>query len=65
MRKVWTIAKREYRAMVGTKAFLVSIIMMPVLMLGSLLAMSLFQRVTDIKERRIVVFDGTREILPR
>ncbi len=64
MQKIWTIAKREYRAMVGTKAFLLSVIMMPVLMLGSLLAMSIFQNVSDVKERRIVVFDGTGEILP-
>jgi ABC-type Na+ efflux pump permease subunit len=32
MRKILTIMIREYKAMVGTKAFLLSILMVPVLM---------------------------------
>ena len=57
MRKILTVAAREYKAMVGTKAFLVSIIMMPILMLGSVIAMQLLKNVGEIKERRIVVSD--------
>ena len=57
MKKILTIAAREYRAMVGTKAFLISIIMMPVLMLGSLLAIELLRNAGQINERKIAVID--------
>ena len=59
MKKIITIAVREYRAMVGTKAFLISIIMMPVLMLGSLLAIELLRNAGQINERKIAVIDHT------
>ena len=36
MHKVWTVAVREYKAAVHTKAFLASLIMMPVLMTFSI-----------------------------
>lgn len=61
MRKIFTIAVREYRAMVGTKAFLVSIIMMPLLMLGGLIAMELLRDAGTISERKIAVIDQTGE----
>ena len=57
MKKILTIATREYRAMVGTKAFLLSIIMMPVLMLGGIFAMDLMKRVGEIKERKLAIVD--------
>jgi ABC-type Na+ efflux pump permease subunit len=57
MRKIFTIAIREYRAMVGTKAFMISIIMMPVLMLGSLLAIELLRNAGQVKERKIAIID--------
>ena len=57
MKKILTIAVREYRAMVGTKAFLVSIIMMPLLMLGGLIAMEFLRDAGTISERKIAVFD--------
>ena len=59
MKKIITIAIREYRAMVGTKAFIISIIMMPILMLGSLLAIELLRNAGEIKERKIAVIDHT------
>ncbi|MFN9367035.1 MAG: ABC transporter permease [Planctomycetota bacterium] len=58
MRKIWTIAVREYKAMVATKAFLISIIMMPILMLGSLLAVNLLKNVVEVKDRQIAVHDA-------
>ena len=57
MKKILTIAAREYRAMVGTRGFLISVIMMPVLMLGSLFAMELMKQVSETKDRRIAVID--------
>lgn len=63
MKKIITIAIREYKAMVGTKAFLISIIMMPVLMLGGLVALQVLNNVGEIKERKIAVADGTGRLL--
>ncbi len=57
MRKIFTIASREYRAMVGTKAFLLSIIMMPILMLGSLMAIELMKNASQVKDRKIAIID--------
>jgi len=57
MYKVITIAIREYRAMVATKAFLISLIMMPVLMLGSLWAVELLKSAGAIEDRKIAVLD--------
>jgi ABC-type Na+ efflux pump permease subunit len=63
MRKIITIAIREYKAMVGTKAFLISIIMMPILMLGGLFAMQFLNNVSEVKERKIAIADGTGKLL--
>ena len=63
MKKIFTIAVREYRAMVGTKAFLLSIIMMPVFVLGSLLALEVMNNATGVKQRRIAVIDHTRQLI--
>lgn len=60
MRKILTIAAREYKAMVGTKAFVISIVMMPVLMLGSLIAMQLLKNTDKSRPRRIAVIDHTQ-----
>jgi len=57
MRKIITIAVREYKAMVATKAFLLSIIVMPVMMLGSIVIMGVLQSQAEIKTRRIAVVD--------
>ena len=59
MRKIFTIAAREYRAMVATKAFLISIIMMPVLMFGGMVAMKLLQENKTIEDKKIAVIDHT------
>ncbi|MFK7734755.1 MAG: ABC transporter permease [Pirellulaceae bacterium] len=63
MKKILTIAIREYKAMVATKAFVLSIVMMPILMLGGLLAIQLLNNVGEVKERKIVVADGTGTLL--
>lgn len=64
MRKIFTIAVREYKAMVATKAFLISIIMMPILMLGSLLTVSVLKNVSEVKERKIGVVDPDGKLFP-
>ena len=65
MRKIITIAAREYRAIVGAKAFLFSIIMMPVLMMGSLLAIEFMRNAGEIHDRRIAVIDHSGEFIER
>ena len=65
MFKIFTIAIREYWAMVATKAFLISIVMMPVLMFGGIFAMKTLTRVGGIQERKILVYDGTGRLFGR
>lgn len=59
MRKVLTIARREYAAMVGTKAFLISITLMPLLMFGGIIVAQWMERVPQVGEKRIAIVDGT------
>jgi ABC-2 type transport system permease protein len=60
MGKIYTIARREFAAMVATKAFLLSITLMPLLMFGGVIAFSLLKgRMADVSDKRIVIADGT------
>jgi ABC-type Na+ efflux pump permease subunit len=59
IRKIFTIAVREYKAMVATKAFALSIIMMPLIMLGSIFVMEFLRDRAEIKTRNIAVIDHT------
>lgn len=49
--------------MVATKAFLVTLVMMPVMMLGGLVVMPLLGKIGGPKDRQIVVADGTEKLL--
>ena len=62
MRKIFTIATREYRAMVATKAFLISILMMPILMTGGFFVTTFLNKTGGATERKIVVWDGTGKL---
>ena len=57
MNKILTIAKREYSSAVRTKAFLVSLILLPVFMGGGLLVFSLLKDKVDTENKKIVVLD--------
>ncbi len=61
MTKILTIAAREYRAMVGTKAFIISIIMMPVLMSAGIVAMELLKDVGQTTIRKLAIVDHSGE----
>jgi ABC-2 type transport system permease protein len=65
MRRTWVIAAREYRASVRTKAFLVSLILMPILMGGGVLLPKLMRGRVDVEDKRIVVADGSGRLLAR
>jgi ABC-2 type transport system permease protein len=66
MRKVFVIAARDYNAAVRTKAFLIGLLIMPIMMGGSLLMQWLLQGFHDTKEKRFAVVDRTpgRKLLP-
>jgi ABC-2 type transport system permease protein len=59
MRKTLTVAAREYNATVRTKAFIVSLVLMPVMMGGSILVQFALKDQVDTKERRFAVIDRT------
>jgi ABC-2 type transport system permease protein len=57
MRKVLIVAVREYLASVRTKAFIISLVIMPVLMLGSIAVQHLLQGFRDTKKETYAVID--------
>lgn len=59
MSKLWTIARREFAAMVVTKAFLFTLVMMPVLMFGGLVLLPTLGKLGGNKNRRIIIADAT------
>lgn len=63
MHKLFAIAHREFAAMVATRAFLITLVMMPVLMLGGLVLLPMVGKLGGQKTRRIVIVDGTGSLL--
>jgi ABC-2 type transport system permease protein len=59
MRKIRVIALREFLAAVRTKAFLLTILMMPILMSASIGLQVMFKKLDDAKEKVYVVIDHT------
>lgn len=57
MRKVFVIAAREYLATVRTKGFVISLLLMPLLMSGGIVAQRLVGDQMDVRERRFVIVD--------
>jgi ABC-2 type transport system permease protein len=62
MQKILTIARREYQAMVATKAFLIGIAMMPVMMLGGTWIPGLLKGMEKAEDRSIAIVDGTGQL---
>lgn len=62
MQKILTIARREYQAMVATKAFIVGMAMMPILMLGGMIIPKLLRGIEKAEDRRIAVIDHTGQL---
>lgn len=59
MRKVIVIAVREYQAAVKTKAFIISIVLMPILMGGGIVVQTLLRDRVDTTDKRVAVLDRT------
>lgn len=62
MFKIFVIARREYQAMVATKAFLLSLIMMPIFMFGAIFIQAYIAKHADTDPKTIVVLDGTGKL---
>lgn len=59
MKKILVLAKREYKAAVKTKGFIIAIIMVPIFMGGSLAAIAIFKDKVDTKDKHIAVLDAS------
>ena len=57
MRKIWTLFKREYRAAVRTKSFIISLVLVPILMGGGFAAMIIMENNKDTDDKHFVVID--------
>ena len=62
MYKVLRLTLREYIAAVKTKGFIIGLVLAPVLMSGSIIAMALLKDNVDIRDRRIVVIDESQQL---
>jgi ABC-2 type transport system permease protein len=62
MRKTIVVAVREYQAAVKTKAFLIGLLMMPLMFGGGILVQILFRNNVDIKDKRVAVVDYTGQL---
>ncbi len=59
MHKIWVIAAREYFAAVRTKAFVIGLLMMPLLMGGSILVQWILKDLHDTDSKSFAVIDRT------
>jgi ABC-2 type transport system permease protein len=59
MRKTFVIASREYQAAVRTKSFLISLLILPLMMGGSILMQLLLKDQVDTQEKRFAIVDRT------
>jgi ABC-2 type transport system permease protein len=57
MRKIWTLFKREYRAAVRTKSFIISLVLVPIMMGGGFAAMIIMEKNKDTDDKHFVVID--------
>lgn len=62
MNKIFVIARREFTSMVATKAFVLTMVMMPIMMLGGLVLLPLLGKIGGPKDRPIIVADGTGQL---
>src|SRR5450432_2786745 len=59
MRKIFVVAMREYFAAVRTKSFLISLILLPIMMSGGIIAQRLGQKIGDTSTKKIAIIDRT------
>lgn len=59
MNKTFVIAKREYRAAVRTKGFLITLLLLPIFMGGGFISMAIMEDKVDTTDKKIAVIDQT------
>jgi ABC-2 type transport system permease protein len=64
MRKILLMAKRDYIASVRTKAFIIGLVVAPLLFGGGGLGVAILSKRTDLRDRRIAVLDRTGLVAP-
>ncbi|MEZ5071112.1 MAG: ABC transporter permease [Bacteroidales bacterium] len=57
MHKILTLFKREYRAAVRTKGFIISLVMVPLMMAGGFVAVIIMEKNVDTEDKHFVVLD--------
>ena len=57
MRKTMVVALRDYQAAVKTKAFLIGLLMMPLMFGGGILVQIVFRNNNDTRDKRVAVVD--------
>jgi ABC-2 type transport system permease protein len=62
MNRIITIINREYLNIVKKKSFIISALLTPILMIGLMFIPTFFAEMTVIRERKIVVLDGTQYV---
>lgn len=62
MRKILHIAKREYKAAVKTKGFIIGLILAPLVMGGSLITFALLKDRVDTTDKRVAIIDHSGKI---
>jgi ABC-2 type transport system permease protein len=62
MHRMFLIARRDYLATIRTKAFIIGLVVAPILFGGGFLGLALIQNKPDIKVRRIAIIDRTGQM---
>ncbi|MCK5820733.1 MAG: ABC transporter permease [Bacteroidales bacterium] len=62
MNKVWTLIKREYRAAVKTKGFIIGLVLLPIMMGGTFAIILLTEDNVDLKSKTVLVVDESGSV---
>jgi ABC-2 type transport system permease protein len=65
MHKIFRVAKREYKASVQTKGFIIGLMLAPILMGGSIIAMMLLKDRVDTTDKKVAIVDRSGVIAER
>jgi ABC-2 type transport system permease protein len=64
MKKIFIVAQSEFATLVRSKAFIIGIILLPVVMAGSILLARATRNATDVTERTFAIIDHTGMFAP-
>jgi ABC-2 type transport system permease protein len=62
IRKIWTVASTEFGSVVRTKAFLVSLLLVPAIIGGAMVLQIILVRRTDTRPRSVAIVDRTGQL---